>query len=81
MISSLIITFFFTFYVAAPFSGAGNILDVTFGMTQREGMILGTIIIVFYTLMGGFLVVAWTDFVQVIIMIGTLVILPLVGWI
>ena len=81
LLSSFIITFFFTFYVAAQFSGAGKVLHVTFGMTQMQGMTLGAVIIIFYTLMGGFLAVAWTDLIQGIIMIGTLVILPLVGWI
>ena len=81
IIASLIITFFFTFYVAAQFSGAGKVLNVTFGMTQIQGMLLGAIIIVFYTLLGGFLAVAWTDLVQGIIMIGTLVILPIVAFI
>ena len=81
LFSSFIITFFFTFYVAAQFNGAGKVLHVTFGMTQMQGMILGAVVIVFYTLMGGFLAVAWTDLIQGIIMIGSLVILPLVGWI
>jgi len=81
LVASLIITFFFTFYVAAQFSGAGKVLNVTFGITHMQGMILGAIIIIFYTLLGGFFAVAWTDMVQGIIMIGTLVILPIVGWI
>ena len=81
ILASLIITFFFTFYVAAQFSGAGKVLNVTFGITHMQGMLLGAVIIVFYTLMGGFLAVAWTDLVQGIIMIGTLVILPLVAFI
>ncbi len=80
-LASLIITFFFTFYVAAQFSGAGKVLNVTFGITHLEGMLLGALIIVFYTIMGGFTAVAWTDMIQGIIMIGTLVILPLAGWI
>ncbi len=79
--ASLIITFFFTFYVAAQFSGAGKVLNVTFGMTHMQGMLLGAVIITLYTLMGGFFAVAWTDMVQGIIMIGTLVVLPIVGWI
>ncbi len=79
ILASLIITFFFTFYVAAQFSGAGKVLNVTFGITQMQSMLLGAVIIVFYTLMGGFLAVAWTDLVQGVIMIGTLVILPLVA--
>ncbi len=81
ILSSLIITFFFTFYVAAQFSGAGKVLNVTFGITEMQGMILGAVIIILYTLMGGFLAVAWTDLIQGIIMIGTLVILPLVAFI
>jgi len=81
IIASLIITFFFTFYVAAQFSGAGKVLNVTFGVTHMQGMLIGAVIIVFYTLMGGFLAVAWTDLVQGVIMIGTLVVLPIVAFI
>ena len=80
VLSSLIIIFFFTFYVAAQFSGAGKVLNATFGLTHFQGMIIGSLIIIFYTLLGGFLAVAWTDVIQGIIMIGTLVILPIVGW-
>jgi len=79
-LSSLIITFFFTFYVAAQFSGAGKVLNVTFGLTPLQGMTLGAVIIVFYTMLGGFIAVAWTDLIQGIIMISTLVILPIIGW-
>ena len=80
-LSSIIITFFFTFYVAAQFSGAGKVLHVTFGLSEIQGMIIGALIIVFYTILGGFLAVAWTDLIQGIIMIGTLVILPIVAWV
>jgi len=79
LLSGFIITFFFVFYVAAQFSGAGKVLNVTFGLTQIEGMVLGALIIILYTLMGGFLAVAWTDLIQGIIMISTLIILPIVG--
>ena len=80
-ISAIIITFFFTFYISAQFLGAGKVLNVTFNISQINGMILGALIIVFYTLMGGFLAVAWTDLLQGIIMFCTLIILPIVGYI
>ena len=64
LISSLIITFFFIFYIAAQFSGAGKVLNVIFGITEIQGMILGAMIIIFYTFLGGFLAIAWTDLVQ-----------------
>lgn len=79
--ATVIIIFFFTFYLAAQFNGAGKVLNVTFGIPNIYGILIGTVVIVFYTMMGGFLAVAWTDLVQGIIMIGALVILPLVGFI
>ncbi len=79
VIATFIIIFFFIFYLSAQFNGAGKILNVTFGLDQTTGMIMGAVVIIFYTMMGGFFAVAWTDMVQGIIMIGTLVILPLVG--
>jgi sodium/proline symporter len=79
IIASLIIIFFFTFYVAAQFSGAGKVLNITFGIPKFWGIIIGASVILLYTLMGGFFAVAWTDMLQGIIMIGTLVILPVVG--
>ena len=68
IISTLIIIFFFTFYLAAQFNGAGKVLFVTFGIPQIYGVILGAIVIIFYTMMGGFFAVAWTDLIQGIIM-------------
>ena len=79
VLATFIIIFFFIFYLSAQFNGAGKILNVTFGLKQSTGMILGAVVIIFYTMMGGFFAVAWTDMVQGIIMIGTLVVLPLVG--
>jgi len=81
VLSSLIITFFFTFYVAAQFIGAGKVLDQTFGIDPLTGMLVGAVIIIFYTMLGGFFAVAWTDLFQGVIMIGTLVVLPIVGFI
>ncbi|MFQ6674456.1 MAG: sodium/proline symporter, partial [Fidelibacterota bacterium] len=74
-----IITFCFAFYVAAQFDAVGKSLEQTFGWSHMTGVFTGAAIIVFYTLMGGFFAVAWTDFVQGFIMLGTLVVLPLVA--
>lgn len=79
IISSLIITFFFTFYVAAQFNAAGKVLNVTFGIPQLSGMFIGAGIILLYTIMGGFRAVVWTDMLQALIMFSTLIILPVVG--
>lgn len=81
VLATMIIIFFFIFYLSAQINGAGKILNVTFGIKEVHGMILGAAVIIFYTMMGGFFAVAWTDLVQGVIMIGALVILPLAGFI
>jgi len=77
--SSIIIAVFFTFYVSAQFHGSGKILNTIFDIEPLYGISLSAIVIIVYTIMGGLLAVAWTDLVQGILMIGTLVILPIVG--
>ena len=79
IISALIIGIFFTFYVSAQFYGSGKILNTIFGIEPLYGITLSAIIIIIYTILGGLLAVAWTDLIQGILMIGTLVILPIVG--
>ncbi|MBN2281692.1 MAG: sodium/proline symporter [Candidatus Marinimicrobia bacterium] len=79
LIASLIITFFFTFYVAAQFSGAGKVLSITFGMPHETGMFIGAGVILLYTILGGFNAVVWTDVIQALIMILVLVLLPVIG--
>ena len=77
--SSIIIAVFFTFYVSAQFHGSGKILNTIFDIEPLYGISLSAIVIILYTIMGGLLAVAWTDLVQGVLMIGTLVILPIVG--
>ncbi len=79
IVAMLIIVFFFTFYLAAQFNGAGKVLNVTFNIPNMTGIIIGAVVIIFYTMMGGFFAVAWTDLIQGIIMLGTLIVLPVVG--
>ena len=81
LFSSIIIAFFFLFYVSAQFHASGKVLNSLFDLTPTIGISIGAIIIIIYTLMGGFFAVAWTDLIQGILMIGTLVILPLAGFI
>lgn len=79
ILSMVAILFFYTAYVAAQLHGAGKILHATFGIAPFWGIVIGAGVVVFYTLMGGFLAVAWTDLVQGLLMTGVAVILPLAG--
>ena len=79
LFSSIIIAFFFLFYVSAQFHASGKVINTLFGLSSIDGIVIGAIVIILYTLMGGFFAIAWTDLLQGILMIGTLVVLPIVG--
>ncbi|MEA3317504.1 MAG: sodium/proline symporter [Bacteroidota bacterium] len=79
VVATFIIIFFFTFYLAAQFNGAGKVLNVTFNIPIVWGMVIGALVIIFYTMMGGFFAVAWTDLIQGILMISALVVIPIAG--
>jgi sodium/proline symporter len=73
--SSILIVFFFTLYVSAQVVGAGKILASTFQISNVVGMLIGMSIILFYTMMGGFIAESWTDFIQGLIMVTALILL------
>ncbi len=79
IISSLAIVFFFFFYVGAQFLGGGKTLHTLFGLKPGTGALITAAIIIPYTVYGGFRSVVYTDVVQAIIMIITLIIGPIAG--
>jgi len=81
LFSALIIAFFSSIYVSAQFHASGKVLKTLFEIDTITGISIGAAVIVSYTLMGGFFAVAWTDLLQGILMIGTLIILPIAGFI
>jgi len=62
--ASVIIIFSFIFYVAAQFQGAGNTFASSFGLKMSDSIVLGALVIMLYTLLGGFWAVSVTDTVQ-----------------
>jgi sodium/proline symporter len=79
MISSFAIVFFFFFYVGAQFLGGGKTLHTLFGLQPWTGAIITAAVIIPYTVYGGFRSVVYTDVVQAILMIITLIIGPIAG--
>ncbi len=65
-------------YVAAQFAAAGNAFSTAFsGLPYWAGVLIGAVIVLLYTVIGGFRAACWTDFLQGLIMLGTLVAFPL----
>lgn len=86
MVSAVVIVLFFAVYTAAGLVGGGKLFATAFtGMGGAAGMddyMLGVWItagvVLAYTVFGGFLAVSLTDFVQGVIMLVALVVMPLV---
>lgn len=75
-ICSICIVISFAFYIAAQFQAAGNMFSETFAMSANSSIVLGTAIILIYTLLGGFWAVSITDTLQGILMVATAIMLP-----
>jgi SSS family solute:Na+ symporter len=58
-------------WVAAQITALGLVFSVlTNGaMSETAGMIVGTLAVLVYVVVGGFLAVAWTDFIQMIVLV------------
>jgi len=76
---SLIIIIFMLTYVSAQFVSGGKVFENSFDIERETGMILTAVIILGYTLLGGFKAVSKTDIIQAVFMFLALVILPIVA--
>lgn len=77
-VGGIIILIATVIYIQAQVLAGGLVANVVFGISPLSGMIIFTTILLIYTLVGGMLAVAYTDFLQMIIMIvGTVISVPL----
>lgn len=75
---ALIIIVFMVAYVSAQFVAGGKTFSAGFELTPWQGILVTAAIILFYTMLGGFLAVSITDTIQGIIMVVALVVLPVI---
>jgi len=86
VISALIVVVFFAVYTAAGLVGGGKLFETAFpallpdtGLSDyMMGVWITAGVVLAYTMVGGFLAVSLTDFVQGVIMLLALVVMPLV---
>jgi len=77
--SLAVIAMFYAIYIGAQFTAAGKTLSSVFDLSYHHALIISATVIIFYTMMGGFLAVSWTDLVQGLIMVAVLVALPAIA--
>jgi sodium/proline symporter len=69
-----------TAYTAAQLTAMGKAFGSFLGTTYAAGTVIGLAFILFYTTVGGFKAVAYSDLVQGLLMFGGLLVMPFVGF-
>ncbi len=80
IVSTLVILFFFTLYVASGLKGGTLLFAHSFGASEEVGLIVTTLVVVSYTFLGGYMAVCWTDLIQGLLMLAALVFCALLGF-
>ena len=80
LISSIVIVIFFLVYTASALAAGGKLFASVFGIDYRVALTIGAAVILAYTFMGGFLAVCLTDFIQGMLMLVGLLVVPVVAY-
>ncbi|CAN5679855.1 hypothetical protein BH23GEM10_BH23GEM10_15040 [soil metagenome] len=79
LLSAFIILSMTAMYTAAQLTASGKAFTAFLGTSYSTGVLIGAVIILFYTTVGGFKAVAYSDLLQGLLMFVCLLILPIVG--
>jgi len=77
IVSALISLFFFTLYISGGIVALGRALEATFGFSYHTGITFGMLTVAAYTVLGGFIAVAWNDFLQGMFVLVIMIFFPL----
>jgi len=78
-ICALFILIFFIFYTSSGFVASARLFQTLFGMDYLPAMFWGSIVMLAYTFLGGFLAVSWSDVLQATLMFVALVLVGILG--
>lgn len=78
-LGTVLIICFMMFYFGAQIAGAGKTLFAVFNIKPVTGALISIAIVIVLSYLGGFVAVVWTDMMQSIMMLLTLVVLPIVA--
>ena len=79
IISALVIVVFFTLYTSSGLVAGGKLFQTSFGLDYNLGLWITAGVVLAYTMVGGFMAVSLTDFVQGCIMFVALLVVPIVA--
>ena len=87
IISSVVIIVFFAVYTASAFASGAKLFANVFGTGAEDktaymvGLIVAAVVILVYTLLGGFRAVCYTDFIQGMLMLVAILAVPIVAYV
>ena len=79
IVSGVVILIFFTFYISSGMVSGGVFFESSFGIDYKVGLFIVGGVTIAYTLFGGFLAVSYTDFLQGLMMLIALLLVPIIG--
>ena len=87
IVSSVIVIVFFAVYTASAFASGAKLFANVFGTGADDktaymvGLIVAAVVILVYTLLGGFKAVCYTDFIQGLLMLVAILAVPIIAYI
>jgi sodium/proline symporter len=79
ILSAVFILLFFLFYTSSGLVAGGKLFNTVFELPYHWAVTTGTLAIILYTFIGGFLAVSWTDLLQGLLMAAALLIVPIIA--
>lgn len=76
IIGGLLGLYFFIFYIAANLVGLGKIFETAFNINYHYGILIGLVITLTYTLLGGLMAIAWSNLFQGLFLLVVILIVP-----
>ncbi len=80
ILSASVLSIFVVIYVSSQIDATGIAFESLLGMNYFAGAILGFVIVIIYSYIGGFVAAVWSDLFQGILMFFGLILLPVVVW-
>ncbi len=79
IVAAIFILVFFMIYTSSGFVAGARLFETVFGFSYTGALVMGVLVIIVYTFLGGFMAVSWTDLIQGSLMFVAIITVPLVG--
>ncbi|MDR3224753.1 MAG: sodium/proline symporter PutP [Clostridiales Family XIII bacterium] len=78
--AAIFIAIFFAVYTASAFVAGATLFQQLFGLNYHLSLLIGVVVILVYTFLGGFHAVCWTDLIQGLLMFAAILLVPIIAF-